>query len=556
MAARPRHPVDRYAQDVQAGTIVAGPLVRLACARHLRDRAHEDRTRRGLWFDPDKADHAIAFFGEFLRLPDTRDAHGDPQPFVLLPWMQFIIGALFGWQLGPTRRFRDAYIEAGKGCGKTPLVAGIGLYGLLMDGERAAEIYAAAVTREQASILFRDAVRMVECSPVLSERVQRNVANLAYLPTHSYFRPVSSEHRGLDGKRPHMGLIDEIHEHPNGQVVNKMRAGAKGRPQPLFVEITNSGYDKTSICWAHHEHSRHVLEGTVEDDRWFAYVCALDEGDQPLTDPAVWIKANPSLPVIPGVEYLKRQVANATNIPAETGTVLRLNFCQWTQAQQRFFPVGQWEACASAVSDAELVGAPCYGGLDLGMSDDFSAWVRVWRLADGRVAVRCRFWLPESALEKYRERPYAQWQRGGWLEVTGGNTTDYDQVEATIQADCRRDGVREVAYDKRFAEQLALHLQGAGITMIDTPQGYGLNEGIKRLSELVAGGRLCHGAHPVLAWMADNFVVRYGQASEQRPDKPKAKDKIDGIVALVMALSRVVTEPTGSVYETRDVLVL
>lgn len=541
------HVVDRYARDVLDGTILAGPLVRAACARHQRDR----RAKR--WtFDAARADHALTFFERYLRLPDLVDVLGDPQPFRLQLWQAFIIGSLFGWvDRHGRRRFREAYIEVGKGNGKTPLAAGIGLYGLLMDGERAAEIYSAAVTQDQARILWRDAVNIIEGSPALArlcatKRLELQAANIAYRPAGAWFRPLSSEKRGLDGKRPHMGLIDELHEHPTPIVTVKIRAGAKGRTQPLFIEITNSGVDRTSICWQHHERSRRVVEGTVQAERWFAYVCGLDEGDDPLQDRRCWPKANPNLGVSIQPDYLEHQVETALQSPGETNTVLRLNFCVWTQAISRYFDAAKWQACGAVVADDALVGQPCFGGLDLGQSDDLSAFVLVWPLPDGRVVVRLRVWIPRVQVEASGPgRPYEQWLREGAVTITEGDVTDFDQVQADVLAACQRWGVREVAFDKRFASQLALHLEGAGVTMVDTPQGFQLNEPIVKLGELVAQGKLCHGGDPVLAWMADNFVVRTGRAGEKRPDKPAAKDKIDGIVALCMALDRVLRQPAS-----------
>jgi phage terminase large subunit-like protein len=559
-----RHRADLYARrvcgDVEAGEpIVAGPLVRMACARHLADRVAAE-AGSAFWFDVNAADVVIAFFETVLRLPDTQDDYGDPRPFLLAPAQDFIVGSVFGWKRSGTdiRRFRDIYCELGKGNGKTPMAAGVGLYLLVLDGENAAEVYAVAVTRDQAKVLFTDAERMRECSPELSSILAPSVNNISYETTHSFFRPLSSEHRGLDGKRPHGALIDEVHEHPNGMVVNKTRAGAKGRKQPIFWEITNSGYDRTSICWQHHEHSRRVLEKSVTDDQWFAFVAGLDEGDDPLTDPSCWIKANPLLGVSIQHEYLARQVESAKNIPAETNTVLRLNFCVWTQAVSRYFDMAKWMACGDAVPDAELIGQPCYAGLDLGQSDDFSAFVRLWLLEDGRVGLKVRFWLPRAALEKYPHRPYAAWERGGWLEITEGNTTDYDIVEAAVIQDCRESGVRELAYDKRFAEHMAIHFQAAGINCIDTPQGFFLNQALRRVNEWVVDGELCHGGNPILAFMADNSVVKFGRDQAIRLDKETAREKIDGIAALVMAADRVVRQPQhgASVYEREDIFAI
>lgn len=543
--AKTLHRVHQYARDVLKGKVCVGPLVFKACERHERDL--KDAKTKGFYFDEDAADHAIDFIEKWIKLPDTSDENGQPKPFLLQPWQVFIVGSIFGWKWASSkhRRFRNCYIEIGKGNGKTPLLAAIGLYGLMMDGHKAPEIYAAAADRDQAMIMFRDAVRMADASPAISDRVRRtgieHVTNLAY--GLGFFRPFSREQGAKSGTRPHMGLIDEVHEHPNADVINKMRAGAKGNRDALFAEITNSGTDRTSICFQHHEHSRKIVEGTVEDERWFCYVCTLSDGEDPLTDEACWIKTNPNLGVSIHREYLQDQVSAAKNISAETNTVLRLNFCVWTQQHTRAIDMAQWQRCQGMPSDAELRGMPCFGGLDLGQSDDLSAWIRIWDLEDGRVAVKLRVWIPRATLERYPNRPYVQWERAGLLEVTDGNTTDYDVIENAVMTDCQNDGVRSVAYDKRFAEQMAQHLIGAGIDMIDQPQGFQLNEAIRRKLELIATGELCHGHNPILGWAADNYVVRNGTKGDVRPDKEKAQDKIDPQVALDMAIAVWIRQP-------------
>jgi phage terminase large subunit-like protein len=543
------HRTDLYARGVCGDTAVrplvqtaidrwwvAGPWVRLACARHLRDR------EAGRWtWSADAADLWMGFYEKVLRLPDALDEDGNPKPFRLEPPLAFIIGSLFGW-LGPDgyRRFREAYIEMGKGNAKTPLLAGMGLGGLVIDGEAAPEIYAAAVTRDQAKIMHRDAERIVAASPELRDLVTKTVNNLAY--GLGFFRPFSRDQGLKSGPRPHMALIDEVHEHPSGEVINKLKAGFKFRKQPLAIEITNSGFDRTSICWQHRQHAENILRGGLVDDRLFAYVCSLDERDDFLNDPACRIKANPMLGVTITHEYLNRQVENAKNIPTEMNTVLRLNGCVWTQQHTRAIDMLLWQACQPFPAESELIGVPCFGGLDLGQSDDFTAWVIIWALPDGRVAVKSRFFIPESALEKYPHRPYDVWRRANLLEVTEGTTTDYDIVEQAIEADCRLYGVREVAYDKRFAEMIAQHLLAVGVTMIDQPQGEWLNEAIVRKLELIASGDLCHGHNEILTWMASNYVLRH-RGERVRPDKEKAGEKIDGQVALDMALARVVVQP-------------
>jgi phage terminase large subunit-like protein len=358
-----------------------------------------------------------------------------------------------------------------------------------------------------------------------------------------FFRPFSRDQGMKSGPRPHMALVDEVHEHASPEVINKLKAGFKFRTQPLAGYITNSGFDKTSICGQLHAHAEHVLRGTAEDEQFFAYVCGLDDDDDPLTDPSCWIKANPLLGVTITETYLKRQVQNAKNISAELNTVLRLNFCIWTAAHTRAIDPVLWKRGAVVISDDELAGVECYAGLDLGQSDDLSAFAKIWPLDDGRLVVRMRYWIPQSALERYPHRPYDQWKRTNILEVTEGVTTDYDTVETAISADCARWGVRELGYDNKFAEQLAQHLQGYGIDCTNIVQGFALNLAIRRLLELVAEAQLCHGGDVILEWMSANVVLRHGLKGDVRIDKEKAPEKIDGFSALCNAMMVWLTQP-------------
>ncbi len=246
-----------------SGAVPAGRLAFLAVERHLGDLERTEGEGTPLRWDEDDAHRAIEFFETFLCLAEGQH---DGQPFKLEPWQQFVIACLFGWKSGSFRRFRTAYVEIGKGNGKSPMAAGIGLYGLLADRESAAEVYSAAVVKDQAKILFRDAENMRDASPYLKRFIEKHVNNLFVPTTNSFFRPISSEKRGLDGKRVHMALIDELHEHPSALVVDKMRAGTKGRRQALIFEITNSGYDRNSVCYQHHDYSEKVLSGIIEND--------------------------------------------------------------------------------------------------------------------------------------------------------------------------------------------------------------------------------------------------------------------------------------------------
>ncbi|EPW9636432.1 terminase large subunit domain-containing protein, partial [Yersinia enterocolitica] len=263
-------PATQYAMDVTAGTILAGPDIRHSCARHLRDL--EFGPARGLVWDVESASRAIDFFAKILKL---NGGEHEGKPFILLSWQCFVVGSIFGWKSSDgTRRFRMVYVESGKGSGKSPLAGGVGLYCMVADKEPRAEVYAAATKKDQAMILFRDAVAMVKQSPALSQRIEPSGGagkewNLAFLQNGSFFRPISSDD-GQSGPRPHCALIDEVHEHKNNTVVEMMRAGTKGRRQALIFLITNSGHDKTSVCYDYHEYGRKVANGDLEDDSFFS----------------------------------------------------------------------------------------------------------------------------------------------------------------------------------------------------------------------------------------------------------------------------------------------
>jgi len=305
--------VNAYATAVLDGTIVAGPHVRNACRRHLDDVEHIHE--RGFHWDDAAARRVFNFFERKLKLSEGQF---DNQAFILQPMQEFILGSIFGWKRADgTRRFRRAYIEAGKGCGKSPLVGGIGLYGLVYDGEPGAQVYAAAATKEQASILFKDAVKMVRQSPDLKAQLKPSGGyereyNLAHLKTASFFRPMSKEAgKTGSGLRPHFALCDEVHEHPGPEIMRMLEAGFKFRRQPLLVMITNSGSDRLSVCWKEHEMACCVAAGTMTPDEvyeyvgetwpgsddYFSYVCALDKDDDPLEDESCWIKTNPLMGV-------------------------------------------------------------------------------------------------------------------------------------------------------------------------------------------------------------------------------------------------------------------
>ncbi len=542
-------PVTRYARAVGAGKIAAGPLVRAACERHLHDL--DEGPERGLMWDRAAAARVIGFFRDVLRLADGEHAG---RPFVLQPWQQFIIGSLFGWKgADGYRRFRNAYIEVGKGAGKSPMAAGIGLYMLLLDDEKSAEVYAAAVTREQAKILFRDAVKMVEASPALARRIEKSgradVFNLAHSASGSFFRPISSEGRGLDGKRVHCGLIDEVHEHRTSIVVDKIRAGTKGRRQALIVQITNSGYDRSSICWRQHEYSARLLNRLVEDDGWFAYVASLD-GEDDWRDPKVWIKANPNLGVSIPRKYLAEQVREAQGMPAKESIVRRLNFCEWVDAANPAIDGYLWRAAEADFDESELAGLNCVAAIDLSGTRDLTALACIWEPdGDGIVHAIVEFWTPEATIaERARQDqvPYDQWVRDGWVHATPGRSVDYAWVAQRLSELQSEVGLRRVAFDPYRIKYLERDLDAAAVEVDLVPHGQGyfkaadsglwMPRSVELLEDLLGKGRLRVKRNPALAWCAASAVHIADPKGNRIYDKRKSTGRIDGLVALAMAV--------------------
>jgi phage terminase large subunit-like protein len=553
-AAKPRR-IDRttaWAKRAVGGGIIAGPHVRAAAARHLRDL--KEGPARGLVWNKTAAAHAIAFFEEVLHL---NGGEYEGKPFALLGWQAFIVGSLYGWQRANdnSRRFRVAYVETGKGSGKSPLAAGIGLHGLTADGESRAEVYAAATKRDQAAILFADAVAMYEQSPELIKRLKpsgvgRQTWNLAYPATGSFFRTIAAD-QGQSGPRPHIALVDELHEHPTNHVIEMLRAGFKSRRQPLLFAITNSGHDKTSPCGQYHDYAIQVAAGSLQDDAFFGFVCSLDETDDPFADDRCWYKANPSLQEanLPGLEYLRQQVVEARGLPSKQALVRRLNFCQWTQAESPWLSPQVWMPARADYSAESLHGRRAYAGLDLSSTTDLTALTLAVEPVDPGEPWKLLAWawLPDADLvqrEKDDKVPYTQWVRDGHLLTTPGRAISKLMVLQRLLQIAQDFDLQTVAYDRWRIQDLISLASDNGIplpTLVEFGQGYkDMSPAIEAFEERLVGGQLAHNGHPVLTWAAANAVIVSDDAGNRKLSKAKATGRIDPLLAAVMAIGHAV----------------
>lgn len=564
-------PVLDYAEQVLDGRILAGPWVRLACKRHLDDL--KTGGERGLYWDAAAAQRVVRFFEQVLRFTDGDHAG---KPFKLELWQKFIVGSLFGWKNADGfRRFRTAYIETAKGSGKSPTVAGLGLYMLYADNEASAEVYAAATKLDQARILFNDALKMTSASPMLTKKIKQHRNNLAVETTHSFFRPISADKRGLDGPRVHCAIIDEVHEQADATVVDKLRAGTKGRKQSLIIEITNSGHDRQSVCYQHHEYSTRMLQGLEENDTWFAYVCALDDGDDWMTDEGCWPKANPNLGVSIPYKYLREQVAEAKGMPSKQSIVARLNFCVWVDAANPAIPREKWEAVqAPDMKLADLKGLPCYGGLDLSGKKDLTALVLVWPDAPelGLTAVAAWFWTPKGTLReraKVDKVPYDVWERENLLCATPGNTVDYSFVSEKIIELSKDFNIQAIAFDPwridylqkelddRSPEAVRLVSHGQGFTGGAAGNSIWMPKSIETMEELILAEKLRVIPNKVLTWNIASAVLVPDPVGNRKFEKRKATGRIDGAVAMTMALGAAKRDDRVKSYlETSELLIL
>jgi len=547
-----RDPVTRYARAVVQGKTLAGPHVWAACQRHLNDL--EQAASRGFFFDREKGARAIGFFRDVLRL---NGGEYEGRPYDLLDWQAFIVGSLFGWvDADGYRRFRVAYIETAKGSGKSPLAAGVGLYGLTADGEARAECYAAATKRDQAMILFRDAVAMVDQSPDLNRRLTRSGAgqncwNLAYLATGSFFRPISSDD-GQSGPRPHIALIDEIHEHKTNFAVEMMRAGTKSRRQAMIFMITNSGSNKRGPAWQYHEYGAQIAAGQRQDDAFFAYICALDETDDPIRDERCWPKANPSLKHgIPGLKYLREQVTEARGMPAKEAMVRRLNFCQWTDAENPWISADIWLGAQREYDWRELRGRRAWAGLDLGSTTDLTGlvlWIEPneeteqWHLASIP-------WLPDDDLLRKEDTdrvPYMAWKAAGHLETTPGRAISKLAILRRLTEVANLFDLQSVAYDRWRIEDLKQLAEDEGITLptlVPFGQGYKeMSPALDAFEAALLNGQVVHDGNPVMTWCAANAVTVSDDAENRKLSKEKATGRIDLMVAAVMGAGVALTK--------------
>lgn len=523
-------------------------------AEWIRSPADERAVAEGCWFDPEAAERVRTFCRKFLRHSKGEFA-GQPFEFMAWQWRDWI-APLFGWRRADgSRRFRRGGAWIPKKNGKSALCSAIGLYLLVGDHEPGAEVYSAGADRDQASIVFSEAANMVESSPALASRMEivRSTKRIVYPAGQSFFKAMSSEAYTKEGLNIHGLLFDELHAQPNRELWDTLAYGGAARRQPLQISISTAGFNRDSIGYEQYRYAKGVLDGTVHDTSFFAFVAEAAESDD-WTDPKVWAKANPSLGVTVKLSALEEACREAQNSPAKENAFRRYHLNQWTEQDIRWLSLERWDRGADPIDPGQLAGRPCYAALDLAATTDLAALVLLFPPEEegGQFDVLPFFWAPEEA-DRRREREnrarLREWAKAGHVELTPGDVIDYDVIRRRVNELNETYPIREVAIDRWNATHLSTQLQGDGFTVIAFGQGYAsMSAPTKELEALVLAGRLRHGGHPVLRWNAANVTVEQDAAGNLKPSKRKSSEKIDGIVGTVMALGRaMMAEPVAAV---------
>lgn len=513
-------------------------------------------------YDKDAADYAVMFIESLCHTKGTWAG----KPFELIDWQEQIIRDLFG-VLKPNgyRQFNTAYIEIPKKQGKSELAAAVALLLLCGDGEERAEVYGCAADRNQAKIVFDVAVDMVRFCPALSKRVKilESQKKITYLPTNSSYQVLSADVANKHGFNTHGVIFDELHTQPNRKLFDVMLQGSgDARMQPLYFLITTAGNDTNSICYEVHQKAIDIAEGRKVDPTFYSVIYGAAE-DEDWTDPKVWKKANPSLGITVGIDKVKAACESAQQNPGEENAFRQLRLNQWVKQSVRWMPMDKWDACAFPVSEDDLEGRICYGGLDLSSTTDITAFVLVFPPLDeeDKYYVLPYFWIPEETLDLRVRRdhvPYDLWERQGVLMTTEGNVVHYGYIERFIENLGERFNIREIAFDRWGAVQMVQNLEGMGFTVVPFGQGFkDMSPPTKELMKLVLEEKIAHGGHPVLRWMMDNIFIRTDPAGNIKADKEKSTEKIDGAIATIMGLDRAIrcgNDTGASVYDSRGLL--
>lgn len=529
-----------YIEDVLAGKILACKWVKAACQRQKDDLARWKAKSAPYHFDVEKASRVC----EFIELLPHIKGPLAGQCIKLEPWQVFILTTVFGWvKPDGKRRFRRGYTEVPRGNAKSTLSSGIGLYMLVADGEGGAEVYSLATTRDQARIVFGDAQNMArkraEMMKALGVKVDAH--NINVLRTASKFEALSSEGSTLDGLNIHFGCVDELHAHKTREVYDVVETGTGKRDQSLLWVITTAGSNRAGICYEVRTFVMRMLDGVFKDETQFGIIFGLDDGDD-WTSEAALIKANPNWGVSVRPDVLLPLQAKAMQLPSAVNNFKTKHLNEWVNADTAWMDMRAWDDCGRrALALDAFEGQECWIGIDLASKVDIAALKLLFRdpEREGGFAVFGKYYLPEATVQESTNSQYQGWHNAGRLTVTPGNVIDFDWIESDLRDFTSRFEVKTVAFDPFQATQFSTRMLAEGMPMVEVrPTVLNFSEPMKSLEALVLQRKFAHGGDPILTWMVSNVVCHRDQKDNIYPRKERPENKIDGVVALLMALNR------------------
>jgi phage terminase large subunit-like protein len=558
--------LNAYAQRITDGTETAGPWERLAVARYLRDLARQGAPEFPYVLD-DRLGARECYFLELLphikgewAKPVYVDGKFSYAKLRLEDWQIFIEFQLFGWVHMETRlrRFRRSYEEIARKNAKSTRGAGRMLYLLTADGEPGSHCYSAATTGDQAREVFDVARNMSLREPEFLQRFGVDVGkhDITVPTTASSFKPLNAEGSTLDGLNVHGGLVDEVHAHKRRDLWDVLDTATGARSQALLSAITTAGTNRAGICYELRDYTCKVLQRVVDDETWFGIIFTIDEGDD-WRDPAVWRKANPNLGISVKPDSLEAASRKAQAMPSAQANFLTKNLNVWVSSDSAWMDMTAWDACANRALTVESVEhLPCWIPLDLASKVDVAAAPRLFYDKErDHYYLISRFWLPERAVATGRNSQYDGWVRAGHMNATDGEVIDFDQIEDALRSDVARLDVQELPYDPWQATQLAGRLQAEGAPMVEYRQTVAtMSEPMKTFEALVLQRKLTHDGNPVMTWMVSNVVCHLDAKDNIYPRKEREENKIDGPVATIMGIGRILAgvseeETIGSDYK-------
>lgn len=531
--------IAEYIDAVMTGKRPAGHYEIAAVQRHLRDMERQRTADFPYWFDEEEGIKRCLFYKNLYHYQGEKAG----KPIILEGWQAFIIAVIFGWKRADNnyRRFLRADVETARKNGKTTLAAGIGIEMMSkLEGERGAQVFAAAVDRNQAKLCWEGAKQIIQNSAELSAIFQCYQLSIFDKSRASFFQPLSKDTQNKDGLNPSCGICDERHAWKNNDIYELLRTGMGSRRQPLLFSITTAGLDKSLPYFEDLERLKDILDGKVVDEQQFVMIYELDKDDD-WKDERNWAKANPNLGVSLSLDYLRSEFADAVRKGGSREVHFKTkNLNMWVDAPEVWIPDEKVRECDYGTEDADLLGQECYGGLDFASHVDIIAFELYFPTLPNK-PVRSWYWLPEAKMEGTTDVvDYRSWKQQGYIKTTEGEVIDIDYLVADILEICKKYNVKNIAFDPYKAYHgLIQGLQGGGLDSILSEFGQGIrnmSEPTKELERLVMAGEIDLMRNPVLEWMFRNCTPYYDPNDNVKLFKGKARNKIDGVIALINAI--------------------